>query len=139
MTDAATLPPWLSQPLPNEPFSPTHRRILNAYCAELDIDAEHAQYSWMTMMEAVRWWNSGAPELYKGPTAASEALANLNTFGGWEDDEGADEYRHELAQQDHRERLARVMPDPARPGWRAPRSKHAPAIDERPAEGDDDD
>lgn len=132
------VPAWLPHPVPGEPSSPTHLRVLDAYCAELGIDAESARHSWMTMMEAVRWWNSGAPELYKGPTAAGEALAKFDaSMRAHEDGEGSAEYqamvsdyRAMLVRQDRDERLARVMPDPARPGWRALRSKHAPAVEE---------
>lgn len=128
---AEAVPPWLPHPIPGEPASPTHLRVLDAYCAELDIDPEAARHSWMTMMESVRWWNSGAPELYKGPTAAGEALVKYREAIAAGVDEADPEYWAMLTRDDRRERLARVMPDPARPGWQAPRSKHAPAVRER--------
>lgn len=134
MADA--IPAWLAHPVPGEPPSPTHHRVLNAYCAELGIDAALARHSWMTHMDAVRWWNSGAPELYRGPTAGSEALAQYRKAVVAGVDEGDPEYQAYLTRQDREERLARVMPDPARPGWRAARSKYAPAVLE--AGGDDD-
>ena len=126
MTDA--FPAWLSQPLPDQPPSLMHRRILDAYCAELDIDARVARFSFMNYMEAVRWWNSGAPQLYKGPTRAAEALAKWRA--AMVDHESEDGVRYEamLRRQDREERLARVMPDAARPGWRAKRSPYAPAV-----------
>jgi hypothetical protein len=125
----AKFPAWISQPMPDAPPSPTHRHILDAYCAELEIDARVAQLSFMNFMEAVRWWNSGAPELYKGPTAASEALAKWRAFPGSCESEDGVRYEAMLRRQDREERLARVLPDAARPGWRAPRSQHAPAVE----------
>lgn len=125
MADA--IPPWIAHPIPGEPPTPTELRVLNAYCAELDIDAEVAQESFFTVVEATRWWNSGAPELYKGPTRAGDALADYRAAveAGLD---GDPEFRAILVRSDLQERLDRVMPTPHRPGWRAPRSKHAPAV-----------
>lgn len=124
-----SLPAWIPHPTPAEPLSPTpaQRRVLGAYCAELGIDDATAAYSFMTYVEATRWWNSGAPELYKGPTAAGETLAHYRAVGDLGDVHDT-EYMYTLEQQDRAERLARSMPSPDRPGWRAPRSKHAPTV-----------
>lgn len=127
-----TAPPWLSQPFPNEPFSPMHLRVLDGYCAELGIDPARARQSWVTMVEAVRWWNASAPELYKGPTLAGEELAKYKEAVAHGLD-GDPEWEAILVRNDRQERLNRMMPNPTRPYWRASRSKHAPAVEERTA------
>lgn len=129
MTDTDRLPPWIAHPVPSEGMAPEHKRILAAYCAELVTDYELAQSSWMTIMESVRWWNSGAPELDTEPTPAGEQLAKALAFidaGG----EVPADYLAALSRQDHETRLGRAMPSPYRPGWRAPRSRHAPKVAE---------
>jgi len=124
-----SLPAWLPYPAPTEPPTPNQRRVLSAYCAELGIDETVAAFSFMTFVEATRWWNSGAPELDKAPTAGSEALASYQAAVAAGVDEVDPEYRVMMTRDDRRERLDRAMPNPTRPGWRAPRSKHAPTVE----------
>jgi hypothetical protein len=119
--------------------SPAQSRVFDAYCAELGIDPKVARHSFMTFIEATRWWNSGAPELYEGPTRGSEALVHYRAAVAAGVDGGGPEFRAILVRADYQERLDRVMPDPARPGWRAPRSKYAPSAQEREACGNDSD
>lgn len=123
------LPPWLPHPTPGEPPSPTHRCILHAYRLELGADeAELPEERFTSFVEAVRWWNSGAPELGNEPSPAGEQLARLNAHvaAGGDAESG---WATILEQQHRAARLARAMPRPDRPGWRAPRSKHAPEVE----------
>lgn len=122
--------PFLPMPYPGDPH-PDYLAILEGYRRELGIDEQGLPTSTRSIVEAVHWWNAGAPELGGEPTPAAQALAALDAYAAAGGDlDGTQEYRRMLEHRDRVARVARTALDlerPTRP--RPPRSRYAPKVE----------
>ena len=127
------IPPRL--PMPSMPWDehpePEYLQILEAYRAELGIDETRLPTTTNAIVEALHWWNTGAPELADEPTPAGKALAALDAYTAAGDPGGphTQEYRAVLEQADRLTRVGMAGRDPAWPDRpRPPRSRYAPEV-----------